>query len=90
MAPIVLALPTLSRPPAIDEKGMLRLTGHFDTKPNELHFDLVFQVVDGFWRLDAIGAQFRQSPVPVSVTPSKDASPAPSKAAKQKAHKVLH
>lgn len=88
MAPIVLALPTLSRPPTIDEKGMLRLAGYFDTKPNELHFELVFQVVDGFWRLNAIGAQFRQPQVPGSSTPAKDASPSPSKAAKQKAQKV--
>ena len=38
---------------------MLRLTGAFDTKPNELAFDLAFQVVDGFWRLEGIAVQFR-------------------------------
>ncbi|HVX35745.1 MAG TPA: hypothetical protein VHC71_05970 [Hyphomicrobium sp.] len=59
IAPVVLALPTLSRPAAIDQNGMLRLTGAFDTKPNELAFDLAFQVVDGFWRLDGIAVQFR-------------------------------
>lgn len=59
IAPVVLALPTLLRPPAIDQNGMLRLTGWFDTKPNALFFDLAFQAVDGFWRLDGIGAQFR-------------------------------
>lgn len=59
IAPVVLALPTLSRSAAIDQNGMLRLTGAFDTKPNELAFDLVFQVVDGFWRLDGIAVQFR-------------------------------
>ena len=59
IAPVVLALPTLSRPAAIDQNGMLRLTGAFDTKPNELAFDLAFQVVDGFWRLEGIAVQFR-------------------------------
>lgn len=59
IAPVVLALPTLLRPAAIDENGMLRLTGWFDTKPNALFFDLVFQEVGGFWRLEGIGAQFR-------------------------------
>jgi hypothetical protein len=59
MSPIVLAMPTLVRPPAIDEKGMLRLTGSFDLKPNALFFDLVFQPIDGAWRLDGIAAQFR-------------------------------
>ena len=38
---------------------MLRLTGWFDTEPNALFFDLVFQEVGGFWRLEAIGAKFR-------------------------------
>ena len=61
IAPVVLALPTLLRPAAIDENGMLRLTGWFDTKPNALFFDLVFQEVGGFWRLEGIGAQFRQA-----------------------------
>ena len=62
IAPVVLALPTLLSPPAIDRNGMLRLTGWFDTKPTALFFDLAFQSVDGFWRLDGIGAQFRAVP----------------------------
>lgn len=62
IAPVVLALPTLSRPAAIDQNGMLRLTGTFDTRPNELAFDLAFQAVDGLWRLDGIAVQFRAPP----------------------------
>ena len=72
IAPVVLALPTLLSPPAIDRNGMLRLTGWFDTKPNALFFDLVFQSVDGFWRLDGIGAQFRAVPANSSGDTSAD------------------
>lgn len=71
IAPVVLALPTLSRPAAIDPNGMLRLTGAFDTKPNELAFDLAFQVVDGFWRLDGIAVQFR-APAAVKADEASD------------------
>lgn len=72
MAPVVLALPTLSQPAAIDQNGMLRLTGAFDTRPNELAFDLVFQVVGGFWRLDGIAVQFR----PPALTKASESSAA--------------
>ena len=71
IAPVVLALPTLLSPPAIDRNGMLRLTGWFDTKPNALFFDLVFQEVGGFWRLEGIGAQFR----PAMTTTKGDDTP---------------
>jgi hypothetical protein len=91
IAPVVLALPTLSRPAAIDENGMLRLTGTFDTQPNELAFDLAFQAVDGLWRLDGIAVQFRtRVPAPAKATddtakksqPEKPASGAKAKAKK--------
>jgi hypothetical protein len=71
MAPVVLALPTLSTPAKIDQNGMLRLTGTFDTRPNEIAFDLAFQAVDGFWRLDGIAVQFR---VPAATTPEETAA----------------
>jgi hypothetical protein len=58
IAAVALAMPKLFQPPVIDKNGMLRLTGSFDTKPDALYFDLVFQAVGGFWRVEAIGARF--------------------------------
>jgi hypothetical protein len=58
IAAVALAMPKLSQPPVIDKNGMLRLTGSFDTKPDPLYFDLVFQAVGGFWQIEAIGARF--------------------------------
>jgi hypothetical protein len=78
IAPVVLALPTLSRPATIDQNGMLRLTGAFDTKPNELAFDLVFQPVNGFWQLDGIAVQFRQPVAAKAAETQPDEKAAPS------------
>jgi hypothetical protein len=91
IAPVVLALPTLSRPATIDQNGMLRLTGAFDTKPNELAFDLVFQAVGGFWQLDGIAVQFRQ-PVAAKnaeTQPAEKAAPSSSKKSTKHKSKTL-
>jgi hypothetical protein len=45
-----LAAPQLTAAPALDGKGMLRLTGHFPTRPLQIDFDLLFQNVGGQWR----------------------------------------
>jgi hypothetical protein len=44
----------LTAAPALDGKGMLRLTGHFPTRPQQIDFDLLFQNVGGQWRLFGI------------------------------------
>jgi hypothetical protein len=49
--PVVLFRPKLVRPAAIDEAGLLRMTGFYDTQPLQVHFDLAFQPVAGSWRL---------------------------------------
>jgi hypothetical protein len=51
LSPILLYQPKLVRPAAIDDKGFLHLTGFYDTRPLQIHFNLVFQAVAGFWRL---------------------------------------
>lgn len=48
-----LAAPQLSAPPHL-EKGMLRLTGHFPSRPWQINFDLLFANVAGHWRLFGI------------------------------------
>jgi hypothetical protein len=49
-----LLAPLLAAAPALDDKGMLRLTGHFPTRPQQINFDLLFQNVGGEWRLFGI------------------------------------
>lgn len=55
-SPIILLQPKLVRPPAIDANGRLRLTGYFETAPERLNFDLLYEPVGGRWRLFGIAA----------------------------------
>lgn len=51
LSPIVLFQPKLVGDPAIDDKGFLRMAGFYETRPLQVHFDLVFQPVAAVWRL---------------------------------------
>jgi hypothetical protein len=55
LAPVAVIEPKLSRPAAVDQNGMLRLTGFFPSEPERVNFDLAFQVAGGQWRLFGIG-----------------------------------
>jgi hypothetical protein len=57
ISPVVLLQPKLSRRPAIDARGLLHLEGYFPSKPEVVHFLLVFQSVADQWRLAALGVK---------------------------------
>lgn len=54
LSPILFFDPKLVQPPAIQPDGRLRITGFFDTRPERVIFDLMFENVDGDWRLFGI------------------------------------
>jgi hypothetical protein len=54
LSPIVRLQPKLIRPPELKKNGMLRVAGFFDTTPERLNFDLIFQPVNGRWLLFGI------------------------------------
>jgi hypothetical protein len=54
---VALMAPQLASAPALDGNGMLRLTGHFQTQPLQIKFDLLFQNVDNNWRLFGVSVQ---------------------------------
>jgi hypothetical protein len=64
---VALAAPQLTAPPALDDHGMLRLTGFFPTRPAQINFDLLFQNTGGQWRLFGISV----------ATPQVSAQPQP-------------
>lgn len=74
-----LLAPQLTAVPAVDEKGMLRLSGYIPTRPLQINFDLLFQVVAAQWRLYGIAvATSEAAPVqPQAQAPAaKQAAPA--------------
>ena len=54
LAPALLYQPKLIKQPAITGRGLLRLTGYFATRPQQVNFDLGFKLENGRWRLFAI------------------------------------
>jgi hypothetical protein len=60
LGPVTVISPQFFRPPIINESGMLRMTGYFPSRPEQVNFDLAFQMVDGEWKLFGIGVNTRR------------------------------
>lgn len=54
LSAIVVRDPQLAAAPFVDENGMLRIEGRFATEPTDVAFQLLYQPVDGAWRLFGI------------------------------------
>ena len=48
----------------LDQRGMLRLAGYIPTQPQQIKFDLVFQIAAGQWRLFGIAIATPEAPAP--------------------------
>ena len=75
LSPVVLLRPELLRPVVVDERGLLNVEGYFPSKPQMVHFKLVFQSVAQKWRLVALGVT-TVSATPVAATDPKRENPA--------------
>lgn len=64
-----LLAPQFTETPVLDQNGLLRLSGYFPTQPQQIRFDLAFQVVAGQWRLFAIAVA---TPEAVTAQPQAD------------------
>ncbi len=61
----VLLTPVYDEPPAIQENGMFRIRGSFATRPVGITFDMLFEPLDGEWRLFGVGITPKPMPVPL-------------------------
>ena len=77
LSPIVLFQPKLVRPAAIDDKGSLRLVGFYDTRPEQVQFELLFTLAGGQWRLNGLGV--RTLPAPPATDEAKEPKAAPTR-----------
>lgn len=71
LAPVAVLDPVFTEPPAIVDGGLFRLRGYFPSRPLELRFELVFQSIDGRWRLSGLTVD----PVEVVDPPAPDVPP---------------
>ena len=55
LSPVLFFTPKLVTQPQIAPNGLLRLVGFFPTAPERVNFNLIYQMVDGQWRLFGIG-----------------------------------
>lgn len=81
LTPILLFQPKLYQRPIVNDRGMLRITGYFPTSPERINFDLIFQPVQGKWRLYGIAAKTQrlQAP-PAGAAPAPQGAAAPAAA----------
>src|SRR5262245_8716512 len=68
-----LLAPQLTVVPALDQSGMLHLAGYIPTRPQQINFDFVFQVVGNRWRLHSISVA---TPEAAPAQPQAQAPPA--------------
>ncbi len=54
IGPAILLPPILSGPPMMEGADVLRVSGHYETKPQRVVFELAFQAVNKAWRLAGI------------------------------------
>src|SRR5262245_22408018 len=89
LSPTSVIAPQLTEPPGLDQqKGMLRLKGYFPGQPVQINFEMLYQAVNGQWRLFGLSVQpgpTTSSPASAGAQPNKDAQPsAPSSSATKK------
>jgi hypothetical protein len=66
LTPVLLLQPQLLKKPQVDDRGLLRLEGVFPSKPEMVHFTLIFQDVQAKWRIVALGVDTFSAAPPVA------------------------
>lgn len=70
LSPVLFFTPKLMAEPKIAPNGLLRLAGFFPTTPERVNFDLIYQQVEGQWRLFGIGVSTSPADVTSAVPQS--------------------
>jgi hypothetical protein len=60
LSPVAVTTPQVLEPPQITPQGLLKLLGYFPTRPLQIQFEILFQPVDGHWRV--FGLTVRAAP----------------------------
>ena len=80
LSAVAVITPQLSESPVLDQqKAMLRLKGYFPGEPVRIDFDLIYQAIDGHWRLFGLSVQPNRSAASAPQAPDNGESTAYSK-----------
>ena len=77
LAPVMYFDPKLVREPEIGANGMLRVSGFIPSQPEQVNFDMMFQPIEGRWRL--FGIAVNTSPAAAAAALPAEASAGPAK-----------
>jgi hypothetical protein len=78
LSAVAVLAPQLSETPAIDpQTGMLRIKGAFPGQPVRIDFEVIYQPVDGRWRLFGLSVQPTSAAPEAAAAPPPAAKPAP-------------
>lgn len=76
LSAVSIIAPQLVEPPLLDQqKGMLRLKGYFPSQSVQINFEVLYEAVDGRWRLFGLSVQ----PGATAAAASSPAAPAAEK-----------
>lgn len=77
LSTVSVSTPQLTENPAIDQQqGMLRLKGYFPLRPTPVTFEVLYQSVDGRWRLFGLSVQPASAVPPPRAATGMPGSPA--------------
>lgn len=62
LTPILFFTPQMQAQPVLADNGMLRLTGYFDTVPQRINFDFLFEDVESEWMIYGLNISTQSSP----------------------------
>lgn len=77
LSPILFFEPKLVRPPAVQPNGLLRLSGYFETAPEQVRFDMSFERSGTDWRLFGLAIEVAPPAPPAAASPPAPPSPSP-------------
>ncbi len=60
LSPAMVVQPVFTRVPNAASKTQLSLEGYFPTKPLQIDFSVIYQAVDGYWRIDALSVTVKE------------------------------
>ena len=85
LLPAAILTPQLVQPPTVSPQGLLQLVGYLPSQPRRIQFQIVYQPVQGQWKLAGLNVGLADAPAPEAKIEPKAA---PAETAKPEAAKA--